>query len=379
VRKLTFVLVICTLLAAAAPAAADGKFYGQRAWEERVPPGIPYQRALLVFAGGQGKYQLPDEASGDFGWVVPVPSLPEVGSMEPWYASQFFEALNRASAPKAHYVREKVPGALAILSLAVLLALPVVAVFSVAIPRQRSQKPRKRLLQVWGILAFTALVYLACGVVGFITLQGATGGTGQPGIEVVRAEQVGIYDVQVLRSREAVDLVDWLNQHQFQFDEADTGVFEDYLQQGWYFVVARVDPVAAQYRARAVREGLVAPLILRFQAEAPIYPLALTATAGQRTQVLLYLLGEGRWEAGGRLRPYFAGTANLTVFEWAEELEKTYDRQPTDPAGFFAEGYTDLAYLCRFKGTLSPAEMRQDLTFKPADSDEPYRKTVILW
>ena len=64
---------------------------------------------------------------------------------------------------------------------------------------------------------------------------------------------------------------------------------------------------------------------------------------------------------------------------WAEELEVAYDRQPTDPAGFFAETDAGLSYLCRFKGTLSPADMREDLTFVPADSNDSYRKTVVRW
>ena len=385
-RRLAFALVICTTLAASAPAFADGKFYGQRSWEEPVPLGIPYQRALLIFAGGQetlvlqSKYRLSGQASGDFGWIVPVPSLPEVASMEPWFASWFFGELNSASAPKAYYIREWIPGTLAILALVVLLGLPIVAVVSLAIPRQRSQPPRERLLRVWGILAFAAFAYLACGMYGFITLQqSGPGDTSRLGVEVIQDEQVGVYDVQVIRSRQAADLIDWLNQHQFQFDEADTGVFDQYLRQGWYFAVARVDPTAARYKGRADKEGLVAPLILRFQADTPIYPLALTATAGQKTQVLLYLLSEGKWETGGRLGPYFSGPTNLQVFQWAEELEVAYDRQPTDPAGFFTETDAGLSYLCRFKGTLSPADMRKDLTFIPADSNDSYRKTVVRW
>jgi hypothetical protein len=339
---------------------------------------------MLIFDGGletlllQSQYSLPGQASGDFGWVVPVPSLPELASMEPAHASQLFRELSRVSAPRTYRLRVWIPAAVALLAVVVILGLPIAALVSRTGSGRWSEKRRERLLRAWGTLAFAAFVYLACGATMFLFLQTSMG-RGTSGVEVIRAEQVGIYDVQVIRSRQAADLIDWLNQHQFQFDEADTEVFEHYLQQGWYFVVARIDPTAAQQEDRAGRDGLVAPLILRFQAAAPVYPLALTATAGQGTRLLLYLLSEGRWEAGGRLDLVFAGPANLPFFQQATELGTTPERQLTDPAGFFSRADVDQAYLCRFSGGLSPAEMREDLVFTPADTNRPFREITILW
>lgn len=38
----------------------------------------------------------------------------------------------------------------------------------------------------------------------------------------------------------------------------------------------------------------------------------------------------------------------------------------------------NLTYLCRFKGTLTPAQMASDLELAPAD-DAPYRERILRW
>ena len=81
-KKVTFLLVLTIALATAVPALADGKFYGP----EPVPPKIPHQRALLLFEGGretlflQSRYRTTGSLSDEFGWVVPLPSVPERAS-----------------------------------------------------------------------------------------------------------------------------------------------------------------------------------------------------------------------------------------------------------------------------------------------------------
>ena len=295
--------------------------------------------------------------------------------MEAWYASQFFEALDMASMPDLFFVREQLPGILALLSIGAALAVPLVYLLAVVLPHARGRRSHWRFLLVWCLLACLGIVYSFFT----ITLNRTLGAGEGPGVEVIRAEQVGIYDVQVIRSRDATELIAWLNEHRLQFGEEDTAVFEDYLERGWVFVVATVAPAAGQAGPGAVDEGLVAPLILRFQAAAPVYPLALTATAGQETQVLLYLLGEQKWQDDGRLDLYFAGSPGLVVFDWIEQLYAQRGIEAVDPAGFFADANVDLPYLCRFKGTLSAREMREDLTFVPAENNDPYRKWMIRW
>ena len=82
------IVSLALLLLTATPSLADGCFVFR--WNKAVDINEPTQKAIIVYDQGredlllQVKYEGPLE---DFGWLVPVPSLPTVerGSMEPFY------------------------------------------------------------------------------------------------------------------------------------------------------------------------------------------------------------------------------------------------------------------------------------------------------
>ena len=113
------------------------------------------------------------------------------------------------------------------------------------------------------------LLFIPASLVWFSAYWSPMSMSGGATVDVIREEQVGIYDVQVVKADHAGGLIRWLNENRFQFDEEDTRVFDEYLRRGWCFVVARVDPTRSA-DDRFTDEGLVAPLILRFQTTAPV-------------------------------------------------------------------------------------------------------------
>lgn len=50
-----------------------------------------------------------------------------------------------------------------------------------------------------------------------------------------------------------------------------------------------------------------------------------------------------------------------------------------EPAGFFSGSDLALPYLCKFKGTLTPEQMREDLTLALAADSRSYRQRIITW
>lgn len=370
-KKATLFFVLIVVLMTSVPVLADGMFY----WPEDIPLEISYQQALLLFDGKQetlilqSEYNSPNSVMADsLGWVVPVPSVPELASVDADVAASLFAGLNASTHPRPRVIRISY-----VLLLAIAFILPVGSILTLLacwlsffIPAMHFVQRHRRGLIVG---AFLVLVPSACAYVGVYIYPRSQWNALSPAVDVVKAEQVGIYGVQVVKADQAGDLIEWLNENRFQFDEEDTQVFDQYLSRGWCFVVAQIDPSSGTDQQKVESEGLAAPLIMRFQAEAPVYPLALTSTSGHETQVRLYLLSEHKWQNDGRLNLYYAGRARLPR---RDDL-----LSDVEPEGFFSDVDLALPYLGGFIGTLTPEQMRQDLVFTLAEDDEPYPKRVV--
>jgi hypothetical protein len=219
------------------------------------------------------------------------------------------------------------------------------------------------------------------------------------GVDVVREDNVGVYNVKVIDAEEPGPMIDWLRENDFAFRDEDKGVFEDYIDRGWCFVVARVamshggsgfeepgvDPVqnAATPANTAWEEvspdvvdyqGLAAPLILRFPTDDLVYPMALTSLAGSNTTVHLYTLTDHRVTCGPRLEQIAAWPVNR-----ARLMREGLPLHTLDPPHFFSAAGAQKQgdqFLCRFEGILTPVEMQSDLYFEQAETDETFRKVV---
>jgi hypothetical protein len=371
-KKIAFLILTLFMVIPSASSLADGKFYSYGLGLEKVPPRIPYQRALLLFDGNretlivQSKYELPEHtAPGKFGWVVPVPSVPELASMDPERADVLFYFLGSRSAANT----TEISTILLVASLAfVLVASPLallLCLLSFFIPGMRFFRRHRAKIAFWAFLALLVWA-IPISVPNYLEAQSSKG------VDVIRAQTVGVYDVQIIRSSRSDELIRWLNLNQFSFHDSDKQVFDDYLRSGWCFVVAKINPSAAgSHTPNIAYEGLAAPLIMRFPAKNPIYPLALTSTAGQDTQVLLYVASQRKMKTDGRLKLLYAGERDSGVPSTA--------RQGLDPKDFFSQEDLRLPFLCKFKGTLTSEQMKTDLNLVEAEDNTPYRKREIRW
>ena len=363
VGAVTMILIVV----AAQSAKADGKFY----WQEEVPSGIPYQRAFLVFHDGtetlavQSKYdRRPSADVNSIGWVVPVPSVPDVASMDPKAASFFFRSPARWTSARYWKVSTFVlwPSLVAFLGG---LLLMVVSILQVSFRWYRSLDAGR-----WSNRLFMGI---CVAVIGFAVATVAAPTLGvRRDVEVVKDEEVGIYDVKVIKGGDVEPVIAWLTENGLRFGDSDRKVFADYVGKGWCFVVARVgaqaDPGAIQ------AEGMAAPLVLTFRTDEPIYPMALTGTGGTNTEVLLYTLSAEKVACDGWLplrhaiRLRAADLSNPSLIASSGKARRLFDGLPDT-------GMT----LCKFKGILTPVQMKEDLVFEPTSDNTPYRETRIVW
>ncbi|MEO0016951.1 MAG: hypothetical protein RLZZ522_234 [Verrucomicrobiota bacterium] len=360
-RPLARIWIVAALLLSICPAVGGGKTYA-----EKVSTTVPYQRALILHDAGvetlvlQSQYEIPGNAGVPaLGWVVPVPAPPEVASLEARDAARLFDRLDAISAPTVTRFGPMVLMGLLGFSMSVVLLGFGCAFLTRQAARSRSAKRVAR---------WAGVVFLVSLLVGPFCVKNEKG---SGGIELLSSRQAGIYDVRVVRSDSAAELLAWLKTNSFRYGPEDETAVQDYLRRGWCFVVAKIDPTIDPAQHGTVSRGLLAPLILRFPSPAPVYPVALTATSGQPTEVLIYLASNTPLATDAPLARRFSG-------EWGDPMplsELCY----AEPPEFFEAELPKFRHLAKFKAKLTPVEMAKDIEFRPDPDGVPYREHLYRW
>ncbi len=229
------------------PAAADGCFVFR--WDKRIDINEPTQKAIIVHDGGredlllQVKYEGPLE---EFGWLVPVPTLPKVekGSMQAFY--------------------------------------------------ELSQLTQRH----FG------------GFVGISTSRGYTKGGAEETVKVIEIKTVGAYEVAVLSAQDSGGLARWLQAHNFSVPAEKSGIVDEYIRKSWCFVAAKIrldegvafrmasgggrkdtgEPLARKAVQKQLSSGELHPLLISFDTPKCIFPLRISAVGGKPSEVSIYVL-----------------------------------------------------------------------------------------
>jgi len=139
------------------------------------------------------------------------------------------------------------------------------------------------------------------GALGCSRADEAFGELGQEGpqaettVVVEAAFSVGSYELVVLSAEESADLWSWLSQNGYSVPEGGRDVLQSYLDQGVYFLAARVSLDAAP------QEGdWLQPLQLRYTAAELSLPIRIgTISAEGEQEVLLHVFtGDGEGQVG---------------------------------------------------------------------------------
>lgn len=365
IARCTFLLI--TILGFSRSAQGDGKFFA-----ERVPTDIPYQRALIIFNNNletlvlQSKYEISQSAAVDsLGWIVPVPAVPEIASANAEAAKMFFFFISLRTRPKVTRISSFIFPIAAIFFLVFMIFFLVHFMMYPFLNKMRLSKV------VWRKELWYCLVICLLAFVLMVITTPHLGREG--GIEIVKAEKVGIYDVKVIRSENAEAILDWLKENGFDFSNNDVQVFGDYVDKGWCFVVAKIEAEPGTEERKIVSEGMVAPLILQFETDKAVYPLALTSTIGTDTEVLLYTLSDSKLSCNERLTLRGARSTKPKNL-----LKNLLIGMEQEARALFTDTPESMI-LCKFKKRLKPKEMKQDIVFEFAPDNDPYVETKIVW
>lgn len=240
--------VALLLLPLLAPPAlrADGCFVFK--WNKSIDINEPTQKAIIVHDAGredlllQVKYEGPLE---EFGWLIPVPSLPKVekGSMEPFY--------ELSQLTQRHVGTTK----------------------------------------------------------GMATLSAGNAYGGEEKVKVIEIKTVGAYEVAVLSAKDTGSLGRWLQTHDYSLPEGKSDIIDDYIRRGWFFIAAKIDlkrgvgfktvssasSKNSEAKARKaiksqLSSGELHPLLISFDTPKCIFPLKISAVGAKASEVSLYVL-----------------------------------------------------------------------------------------
>lgn len=97
-------------------------------------------------------------------------------------------------------------------------------------------------------------------------------------VTVVETKKIDYLDVAVLTATDSQALAKWLADNGYQYPTDSAWLLNDYIQNQWFFIAVKVAPEAANAPdvVQGLAEGHITPLKIEFSAQAPVYPLRIS-------------------------------------------------------------------------------------------------------
>ena len=120
--------------------------------------------------------------------------------------------------------------------------------------------------------------------------EDGSGGEDPSHVTVVKQEVVGPYESVTLSSQDPAALTSWLESHGYEIPDDIQPIINAYVSEGFDFIALRLIP------GNGV--NLMKPVRVITDGASPVLPLRMvSAGTGAYTSIVLYVIGEGRWEA----------------------------------------------------------------------------------
>jgi len=309
-RRAAIIAFLTMLFLAPVPSAhADGMFV----WKNQdIDIREPQQKAFIIHEDGLQDLVLSvrfEGAVSDFGWLVPLPSRPE---MEP------------AAGP------------------------------------------------VFSTLSKTMQSPFAPGSQAFNQLTMTAGGLSIDDIRATHHD-VGLYDVTLLDGGDGDALGQWLDAHGYELPDGAPVVLNEYAQKGWTLAAIKIDPdQATGSTSDDLKNGEIDPILFRFASAEPVFPLRISSLNGHPSEVLLYILADQplrpeikpgiNWQFS--LKPWQRTTTHIPSSYWADpDYDPTVYNLPRPSPSYLRDVYgrfhdrTDEMWLTKCRATVQPEAM----------------------
>jgi hypothetical protein len=342
IRLFIFITIIVGCYASG---SCDGCYIPSRAFPSY--PSISHQAAFIKFENGEEtlivESSMDSEEGARFAWLLPLPAEPtSIKRVSPG----FLQTLQFTAGPNIIGRGEvTVFWALMALLLSIILTISLV-----------TYDPAVR-AQCQNFLIGIGIIVVLAGISVSNMLGG--GAVVSSDARTLKYEQVGNYDVAVVKAESAKGLYGWITSHDFApIPGKYEPVLEDYMSDGWIFLLSRL---------QRKDTGLLTPhpLEVTFPCDEPIYPLRLTALGESETDITLFVSGQESYYntlLNVQMRDRF-----LQAVDTSENLPYVYSQGLGIKIGHpkAALVMSQGSWLTRLHARLAPEEMSEDIILKP--------------
>jgi hypothetical protein len=227
-----------------------------------------------------------------------------------------------------------------------------------------------------------------------------SGYTDQDHVEVLETIFTETYEVNVLTAPGVQDLVDWLNQYNYNYPEGAETVLEDYILRSWYFLAVRVKPA----NPGIVIKQSLKPIQIGFETGEPVFPLMISSLSSEpETEILIHFLSDHRYRTSNVSSEEVFYTSSEESDDYKSEYQQWMKEQVDDRNGrlyfveyagwlpsydcmtindFLGNESIDCSYdvfVTRFRSYFSPELFTDDIYFEQDNNDSSFSLTIEIW
>jgi len=185
-------------------------------------------------------------------------------------------------------------------------------------------------------------------------------------VEVINEKSLGIFDTVTLSASDSDSLIKWLNGNGYKYSIQDKDIIDFYIQKGWFFTAMKIDSSAASSTPDYYYGYNINPVIFRYSASAPIYPMHLASiNAEDSTDLVVYVLSDSKMTFPG------------AKVEYANRIDDKEMEEITDVYPAFGGLIGQNRYLTKLRRTFSIMEMESDIEITPAANNREFKDIIF--